>query len=258
MVTAKTLAFPDPCRQGTSSLYEERRRRQGIPRSEVIHDRRLAEPPSAWAQQQDDARDEFDVDYGRFVHDGSFRRLQGKTQILNLRDSDLFRTLTHSLEVAQIAGRRECASLRRPVPTTRPFRFCLLSLIQTSDFCHDLGHPPFGHGGEAALNDCMRAHCGLEGNGQTLRILARLENFSREHGADLTRGPCSPSSNIRSRLPRLRIPVSTPRRLRSAPRPFRLQAPENVQHLEFEGQKLVVSVFEAIQSDPKSLLPADA
>lgn len=56
---------------------------------------------SPWGQQQDDAREEFDVDYARVVHSGSFRRLQGKTQILNLGDSDFYRTrLTHSLEVA--------------------------------------------------------------------------------------------------------------------------------------------------------------
>jgi dGTPase len=155
---------------------------------------------SPWAQQQDDARDEFDIDYGRVVHSGSFRRLQGKTQILNLGDSDFYRTrLTHSLEVAQIAGgvMRQLAktcSDHEAVPYLPP-----LSLIQTSGFCHDLGHPPFGHGGEAALNYCMRAHGGFEGNGQTLRILARLENFSQDHGADLTR---------RSLLAILKYPVS--------------------------------------------------
>jgi dGTPase len=58
-----------------------------------------------WTQQPDDARDWADVDYGRVVHSTSFRRLQGKTQILSLGDSDFYRTrLTHSLEVAQIAG----------------------------------------------------------------------------------------------------------------------------------------------------------
>lgn len=60
---------------------------------------------SRWLKQQEDAREPFDVDYARVVHSGSFRRLQGKTQILNLGDSDFYRTrLTHSLEVAQIAG----------------------------------------------------------------------------------------------------------------------------------------------------------
>lgn len=143
---------------------------------------------SGWERQQDDARDQFDVDYARVVHSGSFRRLQGKTQILNLGDSDFYRTrLTHSLEVAQIAGglQRQLAKSypdHEAVPHLPP-----LSLIQTSGFCHDLGHPPFGHGGEVALNYCMRSVGGFEGNGQTLRILSRLENFSHQHGADLTR-----------------------------------------------------------------------
>jgi dGTPase len=143
---------------------------------------------SPWSQQQDDARDEFDVDYGRIVHSGSFRRLQGKTQILNLGDSDFYRTrLTHSLEVAQIAG-GVMRQLGKAWSDHEAVRFLPpLSLIQTSGFCHDLGHPPFGHGGEAALNYCMRANGGFEGNGQTLRILARLENFSQDQGADLTR-----------------------------------------------------------------------
>lgn len=61
------------------------------------------------------------------------------------------------------------------------------SLIQAIGATHDLGHPPFGHGGEVALNYCMRDHGGFEGNGQTLRILSRLETFSASAGANLTR-----------------------------------------------------------------------
>jgi len=60
-------------------------------------------------------------------------------------------------------------------------------LMQTLGFAHDLGHPPFGHGGETALNYCMRNDGGFEGNGQTLRLLSRLENHSQDHGANLTR-----------------------------------------------------------------------
>lgn len=140
-----------------------------------------------WKQQADDKRTPFDVDYARLVHSGSFRRLQGKTQVLNLGDSDYYRTrLTHSLEVAQIANSmlRQLADLaEHPVRDILPTG----SLIQAIAFAHDLGHPPFGHGGEVALNFCMRDHGGFEGNGQTLRILSRLENFSKNHGADLTR-----------------------------------------------------------------------
>lgn len=142
---------------------------------------------SRWRQQPEDARTPFDVDYARIVHSGSFRRLQGKTQTLNLGDSDFYRTrLTHSLEVAQIANSivRQLGELKdHPAHPHLP----PVSLIQSIGFAHDLGHPPFGHGGEVALNYCMRGHGGFEGNGHTLRILSRLENFSREHGADLTR-----------------------------------------------------------------------
>jgi dGTPase len=143
---------------------------------------------SGWPQHPEDARSPFDVDYARIVHSGSFRRLQGKTQILNLGDSDFYRTrLTHSLEVAQIAG-SVMRQLSKEYSSHPACEFLPpLSLIQTAGFCHDLGHPPFGHGGEAALNYCMRTSGGFEGNGQTLRILARLENFSKDHGADLTR-----------------------------------------------------------------------
>lgn len=141
-----------------------------------------------WTPQQEDAREPGDVDYARVIHSASFRRLQGKTQILNLGDGDFYRTrLTHSLEVAQIAGGlvkqivkdHEDHSVRDYLPDR--------SLIQAIGCTHDLGHPPFGHGGEVALNYCMRDHGGFEGNGQTLRILSRLENFSEEAGANLSR-----------------------------------------------------------------------
>jgi dGTPase len=146
-----------------------------------------------WRPQTEDARDDGDIDYARIIHSASFRRLQGKTQILNLGDSDFYRTrLTHSLEVAQIAGgiAKQLAKSFSDHPATAvlPDR----SMIQAIGCAHDLGHPPFGHGGEVALNYCMRDFDGkngggFEGNGQTLRILARLENFSRNAGANLSR-----------------------------------------------------------------------
>jgi dGTPase len=146
------------------------------------------ERQSGKKQSLGDARGPFDVDYARIVHSGSFRRLQGKTQILNLGDSDFYRTrLTHSLEVAQIAG--SVARQLKHDHSSHPGCEFLpsLSLIQAAGFSHDLGHPPFGHGGEVALNYCMRDFGGFEGNGHTLRILSKLENFSEHHGADLTR-----------------------------------------------------------------------
>lgn len=141
-----------------------------------------------WTQRENDARTPFDVDYARIIHSGSFRRLQGKTQILNLGDSDFYRTrLTHSLEVAQVANgiRMHLAAIK--LPENAQAYLPPASLIQAIGFTHDLGHPPFGHGGEVALNYCMRDHGGFEGNGQTLRILTRLEDFSKAHGSNLTR-----------------------------------------------------------------------
>tara|TARA_Y100001933_G_scaffold137868_1_gene136844 strand:- start:1414 stop:2751 length:1338 start_codon:yes stop_codon:yes gene_type:complete len=141
-----------------------------------------------WKPQAEDAREDGDIDYARVIHSASFRRLQGKTQILNLGDSDFYRTrLTHSLEVAQIAGglAKQLAKSFPDHPATAhlPDR----SMIQAIGCTHDLGHPPFGHGGEVALNYCMRAQGGFEGNGQTLRILSRLEMFSANAGANLSR-----------------------------------------------------------------------
>ena len=141
-----------------------------------------------WSPQIEDAREAGDIDYARVIHSASFRRLQGKTQILNLGDSDFYRTrLTHSLEVAQIAGglTKQIAKdyTGKPVANHLPDR----SLVQAIGCTHDLGHPPFGHGGEVALNYCMRDDGGFEGNGQTLRILSRLENFSKGAGANLSR-----------------------------------------------------------------------
>ncbi|WP_371814289.1 anti-phage deoxyguanosine triphosphatase [Ensifer sp. ENS03] len=143
---------------------------------------------SGWKKYPDDSRTNFDIDFSRVVHSGSFRRLQGKTQILNLGDSDFYRTrLTHSLEVAQIATGillrlRDLYSHEPVYPHLPEF-----GLMQTLGYSHDLGHPPFGHGGEIALNYCMRNAGGFEGNGQTLRILSRLERFSDHNGADFTR-----------------------------------------------------------------------
>lgn len=143
---------------------------------------------SGWKKKSQDARTPGDIDYGRVIHSASFRRLQGKTQILNLGDSDFYRTrLTHSLEVAQIAAGLG-AQLRHKFPDHDAINYVPdRSMMQAIACTHDLGHPPFGHGGEVALNYCMRENGGFEGNGQTLRILSRLEKFSEADGADLSR-----------------------------------------------------------------------
>jgi len=147
-----------------------------------------ARQDETWQRPVEDARTDGDMDYARIVHSASFRRLQGKTQVLNLGESDFYRTrLTHSIEVAQIAGGLVIQFAKayegRPVAPHLPDR----GLIQAIGLTHDLGHPPFGHGGEVALNYCMRDHGGFEGNGQTLRILSKLEKFSPASGANLSR-----------------------------------------------------------------------
>lgn len=141
-----------------------------------------------WKPQPEDARRDGDTDYARVIHSASFRRLQGKTQILNLGDSDFYRTrLTHSLEVAQIAG-GIVQQLHKDFEEHEAAQYLPdRSMIQAIGCTHDLGHPPFGHGGEVALNYCMRDNGGFEGNGQTLRILSKLEKFSANAGSNLTR-----------------------------------------------------------------------
>lgn len=146
------------------------------------------ERQSGYKKDVNDARTDGDIDYARVIHSASFRRLQGKTQILNIGDSDFYRNrLTHSLEVSQIATGL-CAQLRHSFPSHDAIKYIPeRSMIQAIACTHDLGHPPFGHGGEVALNYCMRENGGFEGNGQTLRILSKLEKFSQKNGADLTR-----------------------------------------------------------------------
>jgi dGTP triphosphohydrolase len=124
-----------------------------------------------WRQQPEDARDEAAVDYARIIHSASFRRLQGKTQVLTLGEGDFYRTrLTHSIEVAQIAvGIARQFQKDHAEHSAQPW-IPDLTMIQAVGATHDLGHPPFSHGGEVALNYCMRENGGFEGNGQTLRI----------------------------------------------------------------------------------------
>lgn len=115
-------------------------------------------------------------DYARLIHSPAFRRLQGKTQVFPGDESDFYRNrLTHSLEVAQIA---KAIAVRLNATATQ---FTLKNMkidpdiVEFAGLAHDLGHPPFGHNGEEALDECMRDHGGFEGNAQTLRIISRLE-----------------------------------------------------------------------------------
>ncbi|WP_379553750.1 anti-phage deoxyguanosine triphosphatase [Qipengyuania sp. DGS5-3] len=182
-----------------------------------------------WTPQAEDAREDGDIDYARVIHSASFRRLQGKTQILNLGDSDFYRTrLTHSLEVAQIAGglAKQLAKSFPEHPATAhlPDR----SMIQAIGCTHDLGHPPFGHGGEVALNYCMRSHGGFEGNGQTLRILSRLESFSANAGANLSR---------RTLLGVLKYPVAYSQARNQALSPALISGPTTLQIIDGKASK---------------------
>jgi dGTPase len=134
----------------------------------------------------------FQRDRARVIHSAWFRALQSKTQVLGLGESDFYRTrLTHSLEVAQIGSgivehvRGENA--RNPLTKDMAEWIAPLSLIDAACLAHDIGHSPFGHGGEVALNYMMRNDGGFEANGQTLRILSRLGEYSEDSGLDLTR-----------------------------------------------------------------------
>lgn len=147
-----------------------------------------------WEERQDDnvtrdGRNAYERDYARVVHSAAFRRMQAKTQVLGLGDSDFYRTrLTHSLEVSQI-GEGIARSFRTDGSKDVSDSDILPDpmLIRTICLAHDLGHPPFGHGGEIALNRCMLDHGGFEGNGQTFRIMTRLEPYHPEHGMNLSR-----------------------------------------------------------------------
>lgn len=140
------------------------------------------------SKRQQDHRDPFQRDRARILHSAAFRRLQSKTQVMGSGQSDFYRTrLTHSLEAAQI-GSGITAQLRCKFPELCKSLFPSTdSLVEAICLAHDIGHPPFGHGGEVALNYMMRDHGGFEGNGQTFRIVARLEPFSKSHGMNLSR-----------------------------------------------------------------------
>src|SRR5690242_8994256 len=119
--------------------------------------RRFAEEPAP-------TRSEFQRDRDRIVHSTAFRRLVYKTQVFLNHEGDLFRTrMTHSLEVAQLAR-----SIARPLGLNE-------DLVEAIALAHDLGHTPFGHAGQDALNECMQAQGGFEHNLQSLRVVDALE-----------------------------------------------------------------------------------
>ncbi len=127
------------------------------------------EPPPAY-------RSEYQRDRDRIVHSAAFRRLEYKTQVFVNHEGDLFRTrLTHSIEVAQI-GRSIARSLSLNEDITEAIALA-----------HDLGHTPFGHAGQDALNDCMKQYGGFEHNLQSLRVVDVLEErYAEFPGLNLT------------------------------------------------------------------------
>ncbi|PMH41872.1 dGTPase [Vibrio sp. 10N.286.49.B3] len=136
--------------------------------------------------RRSDHRDPYQRDRARILHSAAFRRLQSKTQIHATTMNDFHRTrLTHSLETAQIGSgilaqiENKQSQYKHLLPSD--------SLIEALCLAHDIGHPPFGHGGEVALNYMMRDHGGFEGNAQTFRIVSQLEPYTQHHGMNLTR-----------------------------------------------------------------------
>lgn len=136
--------------------------------------------------RRDDHRSPYQRDRARILHSAAFRRLQAKTQVHGNSFDDFHRTrLTHSLEAAQL-GTGIVAQIKKKQPE---FRDLLPSdsLIDSLCLAHDIGHPPYGHGGEVALNYMMRDHGGFEGNAQTFRIVTKLEPYTEHFGMNLAR-----------------------------------------------------------------------
>jgi dGTPase len=128
------------------------------------------------AEPDDLLRSPFQRDRDRIVHSNAFRRLKQKTQVFISHEGDHFRTrLTHSLEVSQIAR-----SIARPLGLDE-------DLAEALALAHDLGHPPFGHAGERALDEAMSAYDGFDHNAQSLRVVTELERrYALFDGLNLT------------------------------------------------------------------------
>jgi dGTPase len=160
------MAFPPPARYACDPT--------------ASRGRLYAEPATVSGPHPSDQRSEFQRDRDRIVHSTAFRRLVYKTQVFLNHEGDLFRTrMTHSLEVAQL-GR----SVARALQLNE-------DLVEAIALAHDLGHTPFGHAGQDALNECMADHHdeqgGFEHNLQSLRVVDELEErYPAYNGLNLT------------------------------------------------------------------------
>jgi dGTPase len=121
-----------------------------------------------------DYRSVFQRGKDRLIHNAAFRRLQAKTQVFLSGEYDFYRTrLTHSIEVSQIAG-SIARSLNASSHALGPDFHIDAALVESCALAHDIGHPPFGHAGEATLHKLMRPWGGFEGNAQTLRLITEI------------------------------------------------------------------------------------
>ena len=184
-------------------------------------------------------RSPFQRDRDRIIHSASFRRLKHKTQVFVNTEGDHFRTrITHSIEVAQIAR-----SIAKYLKLNE-------DLSETLSLAHDLGHTPFGHAGEDALDECMENYGGFDHNLQTLRIVMFLENkYFKFAGLNLTletlegllkhNGPLDDLSMV-NKLIGLKTfkPISLLIMLRSSTGPLCFKSPSKVSRVKFSPENL--------------------